>query len=1111
CGPVDFSFNDVTTPGNCPQEFSVTRTWTAVDDCGNTSTASQTITVEDNTAPVISCPNDVDFSCESVGAFGEATAVDACDPDPSIDFSDDTVTTTCPLEIVRTWTATDACGNSSSCQQNIIINDETPPVISGVGGPQTIECPAEPVFSNPSASDNCGDPTLEYNDQTTPGACPQEYSVTRTWTATDACGNTATASQTITVVDNTAPVITGVGGPETIECPAEPVFSNPSATDACGPADLGYNDVTTPGACPQEYSITRTWTATDDCGNASTASQTITVVDNTAPVITGVGGPETIECPAEPQFSNPSATDACGPADLGYNDETTPGACPQEYSITRTWTATDDCGNASTASQTITVVDNTAPVISGVGGNETIECPSEPNFSNPSANDACGPVDFSFNDETTPGACPQEFSVTRTWTAVDECGNTSTASQTITVEDNTPPVISCPSDVDFSCESVGAYGEATAVDACDPNPSIVSSDDTVTTTCPLEIVRTWTATDACGNSSSCQQNIIIRDETPPVISGVGGPQTIECPAEPVFSNPSASDNCGDPTLEYSDQTTPGACPQEYSVTRTWTATDACGNTATASQAITVVDNTAPVITGVGGPQTIDCPAEPQFSTPSATDACGPASLSHSDQTTPGDCPQEYAVTRTWTAADSCGNTSTASQTITVVDNTPPVISGVGGNETLECPAEPNFSTPSATDACGPADLSYADDTTFGDCPAEYSITRTWTAADSCGNTSSATQTITVEDNTPPVIACAAADTIGCEDVLEFTPPTATDDCDSDPAIIMVGTDTAAGPNDGEFIYTRYWYAMDTCGNASDTCSQEIFRESCPREFCTYTMGGWGTDCPDSQADDMFSTQPGCIRDHYFDDVFPDGVTIGHPDYYTAHWTNSSKVRKYLPAGGTPGTLDDDYHNPTYTSAGVLAGQILALKLNVGFSEAGIPVLLGLLDGGGNYGAYVIDSCGGPFAGLTVNEFLAVADMAVGGNTAVLDGFGATLSDVNFTATCLNELHNNCRDDVVPFVAHPTDENLPIEFGLGQNYPNPFNPLTEISFALPNAARVTLEIFNIMGQKVATVVDGSFGAGHHSVTWNSGRNASGVYFYRLQADAFVDTKKMLLLK
>jgi hypothetical protein len=80
-----------------------------------------------------------------------------------------------------------------------------------------------------------------------------------------------------------------------------------------------------------------------------------------------------------------------------------------------------------------------------------------------------------------------------------------------------------------------------------------------------------------------------------------------------------------------------------------------------------------------------------------------------------------------------------------------------------------------------------------------------------------------------------------------------------------------------------------------------------------------------------------------------------------------------------------------------------------------------------------------------------------------------------------------------------------------NYPNPFNPVTEINFSLPSACDVKLEIYNTMGQKVATIVDGFMEAGQHTVPWDAGSFSSGVYFYRLTAGNFVETKKMLLLK
>ncbi len=92
-----------------------------------------------------------------------------------------------------------------------------------------------------------------------------------------------------------------------------------------------------------------------------------------------------------------------------------------------------------------------------------------------------------------------------------------------------------------------------------------------------------------------------------------------------------------------------------------------------------------------------------------------------------------------------------------------------------------------------------------------------------------------------------------------------------------------------------------------------------------------------------------------------------------------------------------------------------------------------------------------------------------------------------------------------------EPELPKDFSLGQNYPNPFNPTTEINFALPSACDVSLEIYNITGQRVTTLVDEVLEAGQHSVLWDASMNASGVYFYRLSAGEFTETRKMMLLK
>jgi hypothetical protein len=91
------------------------------------------------------------------------------------------------------------------------------------------------------------------------------------------------------------------------------------------------------------------------------------------------------------------------------------------------------------------------------------------------------------------------------------------------------------------------------------------------------------------------------------------------------------------------------------------------------------------------------------------------------------------------------------------------------------------------------------------------------------------------------------------------------------------------------------------------------------------------------------------------------------------------------------------------------------------------------------------------------------------------------------------------------------KGLPNAVELHANHPNPFNPETQISFSLPSATHARLEIFNILGQKVITLVDSYLSAGEHAAVWSAGKNSSGVYLYRLTTDESVVSRKMLLLK
>ena len=89
--------------------------------------------------------------------------------------------------------------------------------------------------------------------------------------------------------------------------------------------------------------------------------------------------------------------------------------------------------------------------------------------------------------------------------------------------------------------------------------------------------------------------------------------------------------------------------------------------------------------------------------------------------------------------------------------------------------------------------------------------------------------------------------------------------------------------------------------------------------------------------------------------------------------------------------------------------------------------------------------------------------------------------------------------------------IPKEFQLAQNYPNPFNPSTTFEYSITKSSHVVLEVFNVLGQSVARVVDGQLNAGSYRVTYDASHLSSGVYLYRLTAGDFVQTKKMVLMK
>ena len=816
CGAVTVTFSDGLGSGDCPATF--TRTWTATDACGNTSSCTQQISINDDTPPTISCPANVTVECDEStdpSYTGTPSASDDCSG-ATVTYSDSVAPGTCAQNRVmtRTWTATDGCGNTATCTQKITVQDATPPTV--ICPPNvTLDCDGF-VSTVPSVSDNCDpNPSLTYSDSTPSGSCPK--TITRTWSSTDACGNTGSCTQLITIDDDVPPVI--VCPPDvTIDCDAGGGSTGTAtATDNCGNVSVTFSDGPGSGDCPATF--VRTWTATDDCGNSSSCDQDISINDSTPPTISCPAN-VTVECDdsTDPSYTGtPSASDDCSGATVTYSDSLVPGTCPQNRVITRTWTATDGCGNTASCTQKIYVQDTTPPTIV-CPPSATLDCDGVV-VSQPTVSDNCDPnPSVTFSDSTPSGSCPT--TITRTWTATDACGNSASCNQSILIDDATPPSITCPANVTVECdESVDPSntGTAGAADTCS-SVTVTYSDSAAPGTCPNEgvITRTWTATDACGNKASCDQTIVIVDATPPTI--VCPPAvTIDCTVTGGNTGTAtATDNCGSATITFSDGPGSGDCPAHF--TRTWTATDACGNSASCDQQISVNDDTPPVIVCPVN-MTIECDesTEPgNTGTPNATDDCSGATVTYNDSALPGTCYENEVITRTWTATDGCGNTATCDQKITVRDTTPPVIA-CPPNATLDC--EGTISgQPTVSDNCDPnPSMTYTDGTPSGECP--VTLTRTWTATDNCGNTSSCTQAVLINDTTPPSITCPSDVTVGCDESTDLSntgEPVAVDTCSS------VTATYSDGPASGDcpIVFTRTWTATDACGNSA-SCDQKI--------------------------------------------------------------------------------------------------------------------------------------------------------------------------------------------------------------------------------------------------------------------------------------------------
>jgi hypothetical protein len=784
----------------------------------------------------ITCPPPETVSCFSAPTVF-ANVTDGCSGTPVITYSDASVPSNCTGGTYnRVWTATNDCLQSVNCTQVFTINDLISPLITNPPPAATVQCysgisPAQ--FSTPLVTDNCDPaPVTTVSDSASAGTSNCQNTIVRTFTATDECGNSATATQTITVQDTTAPTITPFVSVTQFACPDD-VNLQAQVVDNCDASRVVVSNP--PTGCGN---FTLSWTAADSCGNVASSSLSITVSNSNSPSCQA--SPASVSCPS-------GATSVPAPTCASYCDDpisptllsvtpTVAGNCTTL--VTRAWLAVDNCGNSFTYNQYIIVNDNVGPTLS-VPGNyhgETGNDISPSTTGQATAFDNCDNVIIpKYEDNVDAGSDNCTQLISRVWTATDSCGNEESEVQHIVLTDTTLPSYVAPSAYIGQCASQLTLANTGVPTVTDTNTvNVTYSDGTSTgsgnTNCSdTHFIRTWTATDSCGNTVKFYQSISIVDVIPPVLI-IPGNTSVECAAKAntsITGTATAHDNCGDDLVpDYSDAVSAAL------ILRTWTVSDRCGNTASGVQQI-IVDNSLPLLSV---PQNInvycDSSSGPDFTGyASSSDNCVGTLIPTYHDVISGSCPT--VISRTWSVTDPVtGQSVSKVQTITVGHPAPSL--NVPADVSIQCP------TQTGTDFTGIATASAlcneSVNVTFVDAPSSGLIQRTWSTTDSCGRVTSAVQKITLKDTIPPTIYLPPhSSSTPCDtdvSVASNGQATATDNCNTPQQVVISNSDEIViniGQCNSCPSLRRNWTAVDTSGNVAYGIQNiDVFAE--PPEF-----------------------------------------------------------------------------------------------------------------------------------------------------------------------------------------------------------------------------------------------------------------------------------------
>ena len=842
CGGTVTVTNDVTLPIST-QGITIV-TWTYTDVIGNASTQTQNVVITDTTNPTASNPAPINVQCASGVPTDDILVVtdeaDNCST-PVVAFVGDVSDgNSNPEVITRTYSVTDAAGNSINVEQTITINDTQNPTASNPT-PINVQCasgvPMNDILVVTDEADNCSTPVVAFVGDVSDGNS-NPVVITRTYSVTDAAGNSINVEQTITINDTQIPTASNPA-PINVQCasgvPMNDILVVTDEADNCSTPVVAFvGDVSDGNSNPEV--ITRTYSVTDAAGNSINVEQTITINDTQNPTASNPA-PINVQCasgvPTADILVVTDEADNCGIPTVAFVGDVSDGNSNPEV-ITRTYSVTDAAGNSINVEQTITINDtqnptasNPAPInvqcASGVPTDDILVVTDEA--------DNCSTPVVAFVGDVSDGNSNPEV-ITRTYSVTDAAGNSINVTQTITINDTQNPTASNPAPINVQCASGVPTADILVVtdeaDNCSTPVVAFVGDVSDGNSNPEVITRTYSVTDAAGNSINVEQTITINDTQNPTASNPA-PINVQCasgiPSNDILVVTDEADNCSTPVVTFVGDVSDGNSNPEV-ITRTYSVTDAAGNTLYVTQTITINDTTDPIPDNT---PLANISAQCQVATltaPTATDNCGGTVTVTNDATLPISTQGTTVVT--WTYTDANGNASTQTQNVVINDTVAPIFNTCPPSVSLNndlgaCGAIATYPMPTASDTCGSVTISQTDTTglTSGDIFPIGTTTIEFTADDGNGSTAICSFTITVTDAENPTITCPSdvivnADT-NCEaTTVNLGTPTTNDNC----GIASVTNDLAGQLPLPIGIHTITWTVEDSAG-LTTTCTQQV--------------------------------------------------------------------------------------------------------------------------------------------------------------------------------------------------------------------------------------------------------------------------------------------------